>query len=340
MTENWIRLYDAADEIFSLKPWNLFAVTDLAEIHLEGEDEPCYVSMTGMFEEDPGISVYKGQKGLVSFSNYINLVDSVPKYVTESRKNSLDLIWGPREELKKRDMDVIKSINRKYRGRDVWPLFRELRTGFERWYLTDEEVVTMAEVLEGLAEAYRELMAARKLIDMEEGGRILWQKDEVSGEWSAELLSPVQKIEAVTEGCIITDELLIRRLKRMKRNTAVLELDLPYIPIPIGGKNGRERARYPRILMLADGMKERAVDRYYLKGPVDPKDAVLSSLINYIEEEGRPPAIYVRSTEVYSIIGHLCMSIGVEVSLTTSLRGLDHCVEDMIIYMATEEELE
>lgn len=340
MADNWSRLYDAADEIHRLKPWNLFYVTDLAEIHLEDEEEPYYVSMSGMFEEDPGISVYKGQKGLVSFSNYINLAESVPRYVTDSRKNSLELTWGPREELRKKDMEVIKSLGRSYRGRDAWPVFRELKTGLQSWYLTDEEVTVMAAVLEGLAKAYKSLMSERKLIDMEEGGRILWHKDPESGKWKAKLLSPVQKIEAVTEGCIITDELLIRRLKKMKRIDAVYELDLPYIPIPFGGKNGRERARYPRILMLADATTERAVDRYYLGEDTDPKDAVLASLISSIEAEGRPGMIYVRNPEVYSIIGHLCLNIEVPVSLTTSLKALDLCVQDMIIDIATEEELE
>jgi hypothetical protein len=53
-------------------------------------------------------------------------------------------------------------------------------------------------------------------------------------------------------------------------------------------------------------------------------------LVGYIEEKGRPSAIYVRDPEIFGIIGHLCSKIDVELYFTSMLNMLDFFVNDII----------
>jgi len=44
-----------------------------------------------------------------------------------------------RNELHKKDREIIKSLGLKFRGRYAWPMFRSYRPGYFPWFLTSEE---------------------------------------------------------------------------------------------------------------------------------------------------------------------------------------------------------
>jgi hypothetical protein len=143
-------------------------------------------------------------------------------------------------------------------------------------------------------------------------------------------VSPIEQIEAVTDGCVITDELLIRRLKKKPVNGSSLEFDMPYIPAPISGNSPDGRCFYPRICIFCDTERASVENQYFINRTEDPRDIVLSMLVSYIEEKGRPASIYVRDAELFGIIGHMCDQIGVELYFSPMLNMLDFFVNDII----------
>lgn len=327
-TVEWKKLYDAADELYSLAPWDIFCEIDIAEINLKDEEETYFCTITGMYDDRFGVGVYKGPSGLVSISNYINAIE-VPWYIAENKKNCLECIWTSRNMLRKRDMTRLKSCEKTYRGKSAWPHFRKYETGFEPWYLNQSEVRVLSEVLHQLACAIKELIDAEMINDITDGDRIKRSYDKETGTYKNEMLKPIDRIEAVAEGCVITDELLIRRLKKKPQNGMTLEFDLPYLPLPLNGMH-EERPFHPRFCMLCNTDSMEIETQYFVDLHEDPRDIALSIIIDYVESKGRPAAIYVRDTETFSIIGHLCKSIDVDIFLVPALPMLDDFMQDIV----------
>jgi len=323
-------LYDAADEMKRLEPWNTFCEVDLCEIYLKYSDEPYYCSFSGMFEDEYGVSVYRGHEGLISMSNVIN-ASELPEYIAASRKNCLECVWVSREELTRRDLTLVKLAGKKYRGAGSWPLMRIFETGYEPYYLDEEEAMLLTEIMTQFNKAMNELQLSGELDDISEGERIRRSYNAEEECWVNELVAPIEQIKAVTDGCVITDELLIRRLMKKKNTGRSLEFDMPFLPVPVNNEDGREgRRRFPRLCIACDPDRGAVENQYYINNMEDPRDIALGMVVNYIESKGKPVAIYVRDTELFGVLGHLCGQIGVELCFSPMLKMLDFFVDDII----------
>jgi len=333
----WTRLFDAADRIRDHELWKVFCEVDLAEITLPGDTEPYYCCISGMYESPKGISIYKGHMGLVSFSHYINSME-LPDYISDSKRNCLECTWGPRKDLRKRDMEILRACERKYRGGEAWPLFRKHQQGFEPWFFRDDEVELMARVLEELEKAASQLVASDSVATISEGYRIGRWFDFSAAQYVNEFLPPVEKIEAMTEGCIITDEVLIQRLKRRPSEGSVLEFDMPFLPMSVKGKGGDPRPFFPRMCIMCDTEKMAIAEHYMISRHDDPRDVALGLIIHHIENKGKPSTIFVRDPEIYGIISHLCSSVGIEVFFTPALNMLDYFLNDIVLTLSDDDE--
>ncbi len=321
-------LFDAADKLRSLAPWDTFCEVDVCEVYPRAESEPYYCSFTGMFEDVLGLSVYKGHSGLVSLSAFINSAD-LPEYISESRRNCLTCVWGSKNDDDRQDLALTKIAERKYRGYDEWPRFRYYETGYEPSYLNNIQMKEITLVMNALYDAITEMQEDGSLKKLNEGERIRRRYDEEEDCWVNEIMPPVEKIEAVTDGCVITDELLIRRIKKKPVNGRYLEYDMPYIPVPLENERGGRRV-YPRLCILCDSERPAMENQYFLHDTEDPRDVALGMLVNYMEEKGRPAGVYVRDAELFGIIGDLCAKTGVALSFSPMLKVLDFFVDDII----------
>lgn len=329
------KLYDAADRLKKLAPWKMFCEVDICEIGLKDQDEMFYCSMQGMFEDDQRISVYQGIGGLVSLSAYLN-GSELPEYAAFSRKNCMECMWTGRNDLRRHDLGCVRLAEKKYRGHDAWPLFRRYETGYEPYYLSPSEMELMGEILTQLCNAIEELRGCGELEAMNEGERIRRMYDPEQDAWVNEILAPIEKIEAMTDGCVITDELLVRRLQKKNMNGRSLEYDMPYLPVPVQEEGLRGRRRYPRLCILCDADRAFVEGQYFIGPAEDPRDVALGMLVNYIEEKGRPQTIYVRDPEMLGIIGNLCSQARIEICFSPILKMLDFFVEDIMLQLEGE----
>lgn len=321
-------LFDAADELRRLRPWETFCEVDVCEIYPRAESEPYYCSVTGMFEDMYSLSVYKGHSGLVSLSAFINSAD-LPDYVAQSRRNCLACAWGSKNDDDRQDLALTKAAGRKYRESKEWPRFRVYETGYEPSHLNEIQMKELTQIINAFCSALREMADDGTLEKLNEGERIRRRFDEEEERWVNEVMPPVEKIEAVTDGCVITDELLVRRVRKKPLNGRYLEFDMPYIPVPLESPHGGRRV-YPRLCMLCDAERPAVENQYFIQHAEDPRDVALGVLVNYMEEKGRPAGVYVRDAELFGIIGDLCAKTGVALSFSPMLKVLDFFVEDVI----------
>lgn len=326
------KMYEAADKLNEAEPWKYFCEVDICEIYLKDSEEPYYCEINGMFDEQHNsVSFYKGQDGLVSLSSYINMA-GCPEHISMSRKNCIECEWEPKAKERPLDIADLKLAGKNYgsAASDEWPKLRFYQTGYEPHRLTVDQMKEFAAVAEQLSCAVFEMKESGALDHIREGERIRRMFDSEKGEWINELLPAIDKIEAVTDGCLITDELLVRRLKKRNMNGRYLEMDIPYIPFRFRENRVGDRYKYPQLCMICDAERAAVEGQHILQGADDIRDVALGMLVNYIETKGRPQTIYVRSAELFGIIGDLCAKSAIPLVFSPLLKILDFFVEDII----------
>lgn len=138
-------LYDRADALCNLAPWGWMKEVELLAFRHPALPELAYLSVMGAQGDHRCLAVYLGEESL----HRINLIHEAPYLgidldaddqvglILESRQ--LQVSFSSRAQLEKYDLDQIKSLDRKYRGK-VWPQFRSMRPGRAAGPLDDVEI--------------------------------------------------------------------------------------------------------------------------------------------------------------------------------------------------------
>lgn len=101
-------------------------------------DEIGYCCVLGNAGECFGLAVYLGSEGLEGYlkmqSGEINTYSTDMLHLQKCLMVSFD----DSEFLQKEDLDLIKALGLKFKGRNSWPMFRNYQPGYYPWVLTLE----------------------------------------------------------------------------------------------------------------------------------------------------------------------------------------------------------
>jgi len=137
--QEWRDLYDAAREFKKIESWNWMWDSDIFGVQNPVSGEIGYCCIMGKLGEHFALAVYLGTEGLEGYSKV--QLEEVDPYSIDAfhLQKCLMASFEDREFLRKEDLQVIKRLGLKFRGRDSWPLFRNYWPGYFPWYLTSEE---------------------------------------------------------------------------------------------------------------------------------------------------------------------------------------------------------
>jgi hypothetical protein len=146
-------LYDLADQLYVLEPWNWMMESQLIYLRHPETNELGYISIMGQVGAHLCLALYIGTEALHRF----NLIhdeqrDEVQEsdtlaLILESRQ--LQISFNTRPELLASDLATIKRLNRKYRGNN-WPMFRSFHPGCNPDSLSESDAVWMTHAIEQL----------------------------------------------------------------------------------------------------------------------------------------------------------------------------------------------
>ena len=137
--EEWKDLYEAAKLFKNMAPWRWMVDADVFGIEDPESGEIGYCCVMGALGEVLGLVVYIGSEGLSLFQEIQSGKTSSEEDDVHLRQKCLAIIFEDREMLDKQDLNVIKTLGLKFRGRQSWPCFRSHRPGYVPWFLTGSE---------------------------------------------------------------------------------------------------------------------------------------------------------------------------------------------------------
>ncbi|MHC1681909.1 MAG: hypothetical protein AB6733_03005 [Clostridiaceae bacterium] len=326
--EEWKELYDVAGKVKELKPWEQLWDMDLITILLKDREEPCVCSVMGKGGECYAIGAYNG---ISAIHNFFVMADSydIPAHQLIRYQNNIMCYFGNRDELTKKELNLIKELGLKFRGKNNWIYFRVFETGYAQYTPDKQQVLELTEILKNLYMAIKALYRG-VTVDFEDGNTLMRRFDVGSNQW-INYEMPVFIPEVIYPVPTIEDEVLIQRLKNLHKDKSVLELDIAYINSTINDRNF-DKPISPRLCILVEGRSGMILSQTMITPEDNQVDAVFNVIINYIFQKGKPKKIFVRDNYIFSILKDLCKQVGIELEVSGSLRGIDEFIESFYKY--------
>ena len=322
--EEWKRLYDAAVEFKKLECWGWMYDDDLFGVQNPEDGEIGYCCIMGNFGEMFAIAVYSGEEGLEGYlkiqSGEIGKTDPDALHYQECLMASFEA----RAYLQKEDLQLIKKLGLKFRGRNEWPMFRSYRPGYFPWFLTKKEALFLTTAIEqaidvalrfredeGLLTSHGEDEYLIRIPD-KIGDIILWED-----RWMKP--APVEKTRMFDDR---VDEVRVQKIKRdAVRTEAIWEIETAFSPTPVREK--KERPYFPRMIAVIDHHSTIALDFYMFDISSDASD-FRNHFLSFLEKNGKlPQEILIRKEETHQLISPIAAQLKINVRSVSELLAFE-----------------
>lgn len=165
--EQWQALYAATARFKELAPWQWMHESQLFGVQMPESDLTYYCQVLGGMGEHFALSAYRDTAGLASLWQMVTRPLDGPELEPIEILGTQDCLMASFEDramLDKHDLDAIKSLGLKFRGRNAWPQFRSYVPYTVPWYLTGEEARHLTFCLEQAIQVAERLREEPSLI--------------------------------------------------------------------------------------------------------------------------------------------------------------------------------
>lgn len=329
--EEWRALYDLFIQVKETAPWTWMTETMVFAVQNPETADMGYVSIIGSLGETPGVVVYLGGEGWYGFERmqeFAHVSGEVPVEIALTVP-FLHAIWANREDLSKRDREIIRALGLRFRGKGAWPLFRNFLPGYYPWYLDAQDVRFLTHVLGQVLIVAERVRSEGPdiLVHPEDSRRLLTRiprHEEQGIVWDEAYVRPLP-----WDGWVLSPDLpeeFMEALLELPQSTEIWQVDVfmgtsgvrehpherPYIPyVLVVGEAKSGMILEGTILVAQDGL-----GKMYEKVP----GRVLQLMWNH---GARPRRVEVRTTLIYNLFDVPLKRLGIALQKSTSLQAVD-----------------
>lgn len=342
--QEWERLYGAANKFFQLAPWNWMADDDLFALVDPQIPETLFGCVMGQLGEHIALAGYIGDMGMRGYFQIATGTHDESMGDMLGVQHCLMASFEDRDALEPHDRNVIVSLNRRYRGKQAWPLFREYKPGFYPWFLAPRQVVWLTTLLEQslvVAEYAKEHRAELGEACRSDGkifARVLRNPHD-EGSWETTWL-PFNPEKYIQMGAVplwqVTEtnlSSLAQSLNQLESFMGIWEVEVFYGSMTIQERND-VRPYFPPVILIVEH------DSGFILGTVvtdctqDLAQAVMNTLVNAAStHEARPKKILVKQEELYILLSPLEEQAAIMCELVDQLPSCQEAKNTMDIFM-------
>ena len=318
--DQWRDLYAAANAFKSAACWQWMENGDIFVVQDPLSRQNFFCAIMGNAGMEFGLVAYRGYGGFKLLHRLLTVEDeSEADALSEDimfLQDSLSCSFDDREALEKKDLEVIRRLGLKYRGRGEWPCFRDHTPGMVPWFLTGSQCVTLTHILEQALVVAMECKKAGNndiLFGPQDELMLRFARKTPDGlKWAARFMEDTEEREESME-IELTDRVLTQKLKKLtvqKRKS--WELDRFCLPSPI---HDRARPFFPQMVAIADHETGKALNAEMVESDA-PIQLMADQLIDVLLNSGvKPRRILVKQDKLAILLGNFCEQIGIELRL-------------------------
>lgn len=249
--ETWKRLYELAQEVKEMAPWQWISESEFFGVQDPETGELGFISIMGMSGEHFAVAAYRGAEGLYGYWHMANAGPmGNPEEILEVPQ--LQVSFEDRNTLTQKDRDIIKSLGMKFRGRNSWPMFRSFRPGYYPWYIKKKEAQFLIHILEQCLNVLPRYKEDETLLDpLTDETYLVRIADETDDgyEWRDESMVIMPPEETPVE--ITIDTPILEAFLNLDQAVRVVDADVFMFPGQIQEKQGK-RPYFAYMLMIVE----------------------------------------------------------------------------------------
>lgn len=331
LLQEWKTLYEAAAEFRKIESWRWMEDSQVFGVQNPETGEIGYCCVLGSLGELFALVVYLGTEGLQTHLK-VQSGEITPggEDALHSQK-CLIATYENKGSLAKEDLQVVRELGLSFKGRRMWPLFRNYQPGYFPWFLTREGARFLRLALQQALVIAPQLKENMDLLTPNNEG-LYWvrvpEHREGGLRWKDRWLQPtlVKQEKRVAPP---VDELRLRRIKnKTGPRQGFWEVGLSFAPYPVQEKK-EERPFYPYIFLCVDGQCGLALGTQVLE-PWNLPSAFQQAFLNLLESSGvLPKQVLVNRPEVLDFLEPIAGKIGFELASSKKLAALEEAFDSM-----------
>jgi hypothetical protein len=333
--DEWRLLYEAAARFKEAAPWKWMTESHVFGVRNPETGEIGYDSIMGLRGEYFALAVYLGSEGLAGFVQMESGRAKDATFLLEVPQ--LQASFGDRQDLRKEDLAIIKSLGLKFRGQGAWPLFRSYVPGYIPWFVSGEEARLLTVCLEqGLEVALRVRQNPHLLDPLRQGLYLIrtLEKEGAAMVWKDQWEKPVPPQPKTIQ--IKLDQQLLNAASRLPRQPMTLQASLFVMPGGIFDK-GDPRPYFGYTLMVVEAQSGFILGTEIL-APKPSLEAVWTQtpeeFLKVLPRLGTlPTEVAVNQERLRMLLEPVTTALGIKLTLARSLPALNQArraMEQMI----------
>jgi hypothetical protein len=329
--DEWKALFDAAVAFQQLKCWEWMSDDELFGVQHPATGEVGYCCVMGELGEVRALNVYPGSEGLASYrilremANRGKLDHVRGRYALLSSQLCLMASFEDRSALHEQDLRVIRDLGLKFRGKNVWPMFRSYRPGYVPWFLTAAEVRLLTVALQQAVQVAKQTRVNPEMLgSVEEADWHMLIRKREGGVWQdVREPAPAHEPPAVVPHI---NELQLTQLKKANypfRGT--WETDCVVLPSSI---SEGPRPYFPTMLPVLNSEGMALGMEMFKPGEVEASvpQAFLALLENV---KARPQSLLVGSEQALTLLKPIAQKLQIRIHRVESMPALEHFLEGL-----------
>ncbi len=335
-TAVWKELYNAAQKFNLQKPWDTLGDSDVICVRDPSTEETGFGVVMGSGGTIFGFCLYRGAEG---FDIYRRTIEGEVDREGDdlfAMQNCVKMELGPRSDMMPEDFAVMKQLGLSFKGKNAWPEFRSMLSGYTPWFLTEPEARFLTLGINAACFHYDRVRRGEVEESLLGDKCLMYTPVEgfavnFSSEWER---LPVYERKPLKPPVLNLGVISSIKSKKLKPDTE-WEVDSFYLAMPV---MDRDRPYFARTAVACQKTSGFVFDMSTAP-PEIPQHQLLADLIcSSIEKSGfKPDAIFVRNEEFASALAPLANVLRIPVRSRKNLGSIEILKESMMAYMMGEE---
>jgi hypothetical protein len=332
--KEWKNLYQTAIEFKKIESWKWMNDTDLFGVQNPKSKEIGYCCILGSLGEFFSLNVYLGSRGLQGYLKIQSGQIEPGDIESLNVQDCLSASFTDKNDLRDKDLETIKKLGLKFRGKNNWPLFRRYEPGFYPWYIDKGDAKFLILALKQAKEVALQVKENKDLLTLKhnlllvripekKGKKLIWKE-----EW-IEPAPPQRKEVIIPE----VDEERIEGLRNeILRKEGCWEVDFFFSPFTIQEKKD-ERPYYPYACLFLDH-KTWLIIGSEISNHSEYKKEFQDRFLSIINENNIiPEEVLVKRDIVYRLFRPITRGLDIKIKMVKRLEGIKEAQYSMIEYM-------
>lgn len=330
-SQEWSVLFDAAIAFKGLKCWEWMYDSDVFGVQNPETGEIGYCCVMGRLGEVLALNVYPGPKGLASYRHLHELArrgapeDALGSHALLNTQRCVMVSYEDRSDLQAEDLDLIRSLGLKFRGKKAWPMFRSYRPGYLPWFLSSSEARLLLVALQQAVKVAEQIRVDPLVLGTQKDAhkKILVRKFE-KGMWKDAWEHPPED-ESLPIVPIINDLRLAQLKQANFPRKGTWATDCIFLPMPI--QDGT-RPYFPYAFPVLS--REGMIMGMELLNPGEIESTVPQTFMDLLEKaQSLPQSLQVGSEQIFVLLEPIARKLKFPIQRVEPLPALEAFLQSM-----------